>query len=378
MLLFVAAFLLALMLEPNTAGLTYVGASPLNSGWDGTSALVNILTSNLSLKTVIILSWEHVTLPEGKGIMFLISPTKPLSRQEVEGICRLVRKGYVLVVADEGVYSNAVLEALGVPIRIKGKVLLVNGSPTFVAPVKMRGENVSVEFAYASPLKVWGNAKAIAVAGGSPVAAVYEGAITAYVFGDGTIFTNAALTPPSNLNPYVRLLTLLVADAGDVSVAIIDAEPYVLRPESLPELLGEGQPPSKVVAAMINPYKYYYMLTSSYREAPLATVLLVSVAALALIAYVANAALRTLKNYGEVRILGPTHWSKLGRPSHAWVTVMRQACIRGMATHADLKKVCEALTKGREAVARELMVKALSDEHVREEVLRIIRLVPGS
>ncbi len=329
------------------------------------------------MKTVVILSWGHVTLPEGKGIVFLISPTKPLSRQEVEGICRLVRNGYVLVVADEGVYSNAVLEALGVPIRIKGKVLLVNGSPTFIAPVKMHGEDVSVEFAYASPLKVWGNARVIAVVGGLPVAAVYRGAITTYVFGDGTIFTNAALTPPSNLNPYVRLLTLLKADAGDVSVAIIDAEPYVLRPESLPELLSEGQPVSKIVAAVINPYRYYYMLVSSYREAPLVTVLLVGVAALALVAYVVNTALRTLKSYGEVRIPELTHRLKLGRPSPTWINVMRQACIKGVVMHADLKNVCEALTKGREAVAHELMVKALSDRHVREEVLRIIQLTSG-
>ncbi len=371
----IAAFLLALMLEPNTTGLTYVGASPLNSRWDGTSALANILTSNLSMRTVIVLDWEHVVLPRGKGMVFLISPTKPLSRQEVERICKLVREGYVLVVADEGVYSNAVLEALEVPIRVEGKVLLVNESPTFVVPVKIHGESVSVGFAYASPLKVWGDAKVIAVAGGAPVAAVYRGAVTAYVFGDGTIFTNAALTPPSNLNPYVRLLTLLKADAGNVSVSIIDAKPYVLRPESLPELLSSGQPAPKVVAAIINPYRYYYIFMSSYREAPLATIFVMGVVTLALVAYVINVALHTLKSYGEVRIPEPAREFRLGGPSPAWITVIRQACVKNMVTHADLNKVCEVLAKGRESVARKLMVEALSDKRVREEVLRIILLL---
>ncbi len=375
LLLLVAAFLLALMLEPNTAGLTYVGASPLNSRWDGTSALVNILTSNLSMRTVIVLDWEHAVLPRGKGMVFLISPTKPLSRQEVERICKLVREGYVLVVADEGVYSNAVLEALEVPIRVEGKVLLVNGSPTFVAPVKIHGESVSVEFAYASPLKVWGDAKVIAAAGGAPVAAVYRGAVTAYVFGDGTIFTNAALTPPSDLNPYVRLLTLLKADVGNVSVSIIDAKPYVLRPESLPELLSSGQPAPKVVAAIINPYRYYYVLMSSYREAPLATAFVVGVIALVLVAYVINTALHTLKSYGEVRIPESAREFRLGGPGPTWITVIRQACIKDMVTHADLKKVCEALAKGRESAAHKLMVEALSDKRVREEVLRVILLL---
>jgi len=372
---FVLVFLLALMLEPNTAGLTYVGASPLNSGWEGTAALVNVLARNLSLRTVIVLDWGHLNLPKGKGMVFLVSPTRALSKQEVEGISNLVKGGYVLIVADEGVYSNAVLKALNVPVRVEGKELLVNGSPLFPATINMCGERVRVELAYASPLKVWGNAKVIATAGREPVAALYRsGKVTVYVLGDGTVFTNAALTPPSGLNPYVRLLTLLKACTGEVSVAVIDARPYALRTESLPELLESGQPVSKVVAAIINPYRYYYMFLSSYREAPLVTLFLVSVAALTLVAYTINSALRTLKSFEELRLPRFARGVKSSKPGPTWVNVVKQACRKDVFTHPDLRNVCEALAKGREGAAYELMTKALSSERAREEVLRVILL----
>ncbi len=378
LLVLVAALLLALTLEPNDTGLTYVGASPLNSEWDGTSALVSVLANNLSMRVVVVLSWEDLTLPRGAGAVFLISPTKPLSSEEVKGICRLVREGYVLVVADEGRYSNDVLKALNVPIRIEGNVLLVNRSPTFVTSVNLRKANVSVEFAYASPLRVWGGAKTIAAVGNTSVAAVYKGSVTAYVFGDGTIFTNAALTPPSSLNPYVRLLTLLKADMGNVSVAVIDAKPYVLRPESLSELLSSGQPVPKIVAAIINPYRYYYILISSYHEAPMTTIFVVGAAAIALVVYTINAALRTLKNYGEIRVPKQVRTLKPGEVNAAWVNLLRQACLKGMITHPSLKGVCEAIAEGKGTSARKLMVEALSDKGVREELLRVISLLSGA
>lgn len=373
--LFIIAFLLALMLEPNTAGLSYVGASPLNSEWDGTSALVNILSRNLSMRTAVVLDWGHVTLPKGKGIVFLISPTKPLNEQEVKGISELVREGYVLIVADEGVYSNAVLEALNIPIRIEGQELIINGSPSFTVSISVGGENVSVEYAYASPLKVWGDAKVLAIAGHTPVAAVYRGPITVYVFGDGTIFTNAALTPPSPLNPYVKLLTLLEVSVRGATVAVIDAEPYVLKPESLSELLSSGQPAPKIVAALINPYRYYYVLLTSYNEAPSVTTFVMSITASVLLAYVINATLRTLRNFGEVRVPGLAREPRLGKPDSAWVDLMRRACLEGMVTHAVLKGVCADIMKGRESNARKLLAEALSNKQAREEVLRVLLLL---
>ena len=374
MILFVAAFLLALMLRPNVVGLTYVGASPLSNKWDGTSALVNILSQNFSMKTMVVLNWMHVTFPKSKGMIFLVSPTKALSKQEIQGISELVREGYVLVVADEGVYSNAVLKALNVPIRVEGKELLVNGSPSFTVTIDMGGKNVSVEYAYASPLKVWGKAKVIATAGHAPVAAIYEGAVTVYVFGDGTIFTNAALTPPSSLNPYVRLLMLLKASVRGASVAIIDAEPYVLKPESISELLSSGQPAPKIVAAIINPYRYYYALLTSYEEAPLVTTFVIGVATFVLLAYVINAALRTLRNFGEISVPGLTRKLKLSETGSAWFSLMKKACLEGVVTHTSLRGVCENVIDGEENKARKLMIEALSDKQAREEVLRIILL----
>lgn len=254
-----AAFLLAATLEVGGPGIGQAGASPLNPGYDGTSLLAAYLASRGS-DVKIITSWRNLP-PQlsDYGMIFIISPEGPYSADELEVIKDLHSRGYTIVVADEGTYSNAVLEALNVPIRVKGSILSMHNSPLVTAEFNLSWFSGRLTLAYASAIEVGEGAAPFAYVNGFVVSAQYDGAEgTVYVFGDGSIFTNAALNPLSPLNPYVSMLDVLVRKSCEETQCsvVIDASKYRLRPLGVEEMVAAGYSPAKVLAGLINPARY--------------------------------------------------------------------------------------------------------------------------
>ncbi len=269
----IASVILASFLVANYVGFTYSGASPLNTEWDGTSNLVKYLMVK-GFKVHVVTDWSLINLGALRkascGIVFLISPIKPLSPQEVKGISELVSSGYYLVIADEGVYSNELLKELRVPIRVLGNVITVSNSPDVPADIRVGGTYVRVILSYASNLKVWGSAEVLGRVNGRAVAAEYVGRdLKVLVIGDGTVFINYALITFKQSNPYIRLLNAILLNAcgGVKGEAVVDAEPYRFRPEGIGVLLSLNYPLTYITASLINPYRYYYALISSARYA---------------------------------------------------------------------------------------------------------------
>ena len=267
-----AALLLALLLsafigyaaEGVVPGMRFVGASPLNGEWDGTFLTASLI-GDAGYDVVLVASWSD-TFPRLCGyrrvLLVVISPEVPFSRSDEELLAELrscVAKLTVLV-ADEGGYANAVLEALDVPVEIRGGVFVTSsgGSPYPRAVIKLPGGDRRVLFLdYAAPLVVRDGATVIGRSGGDAIAALYEtDGLSVVVLGDGSLFLNH-LVAIGGANPYRALLADLLRYARPDVVAI-DAKHYRLASRDLWRLLYIS--PSVGVAAVINPV--YWLLAS--------------------------------------------------------------------------------------------------------------------
>ncbi len=377
--------LIAAALTPNYVGFTYVGASPLNPGWDGTTHLVKLLKQYFS-GVRIVTRWAGAELPKpARGscnVIFLVSPTKPLSGVEARAIASAVRKGYSLVIADEGVYSNAVLAELNAPIRIAGDVITVNGSPSITIAFRVGGTPVLLRLFYASHLRVWDGAKVLAYAGGGAVAAEFTvGGARVVVVGDGTPLINDALISARTLNPYVRFVrALILAACGRhrPRYAVVDGAPYALKPASLTSLLREGYPIPYIAASLLNPYRYYFGVRSLAGGVPkqLKPLLVTAVVAASLAA--ASLLIGKLMA-GMPKAVLPARrraiWPK--GLTHVGVKVMRKAC-RDVEFAAIAGELCEAIGRVKPDKLDVILRKYLSDPRVREALLRAVVSLRGS
>ena len=256
LILLIIAIVAAMMLEFRGPGIGQAGASPINPEFEGTSTLVSYMASKGHDVKVIIL-WSNVPRAVvGCGIVLIVSPEKPYTSKDISEIGNLVRAGYKLIIADEGTYSNAVLESLGIPLRIEGNILKRDNSPLVKAKINLSLFTGHLTMAYASSLNITGRSDPFAFMNDYVVGAKYAGNdVTAYVLGDGSIFTNAALSPPTPLNPYIMFLEAIITDAcGQNPVyLLVDASKYEQRPLSVGEMIMAGYSDTEALAGLINP-----------------------------------------------------------------------------------------------------------------------------
>ena len=254
-LLITVLFIISFLFTKSSIGFGFKGASPLNPSYDGTTLLVaHLIKRNLSVKVVLS---DKFSLIEGEGLIILISPEEPLSSKDVSFIKAAFRRGYSLLIADESAYSNTLLNSLKVPIRIASKRTMML-EPFPKAIINVKGMQLKLELAYASFLKVWDKAVTLGWSDKKPVFAVYKaGNRSVYVLSDGSVFTNAAFTPLSPLNPYVRLLDYIVNMTYNIGSSIlIYSVPYDKRPLSMAEMFSLGYGNAEIMAGLLNPYRY--------------------------------------------------------------------------------------------------------------------------
>jgi len=251
---------IALSLEPLLVGVRYSGASPDNVEYDGTSNLIQLLRM-WGYNTYVIKGWDFLARPNVEGscnVLMIISPEKPYYSYELNVIEDLTFRGTHVIIADEGVFSNAVLNALKSHVRISNTRVYVGSEETFEAVVEIGGVRHSIYFAYASALNVTGGGvKVLSEVGGFKI--VVEENLSKsklLVIGDGSIFTNAALITSSSINPYVRFLnSILTYLCGDKPpTVIVDGSKYGLEAEPLSKLITSGDI-SYLIASLINPLR---------------------------------------------------------------------------------------------------------------------------
>ncbi|MEO3993222.1 MAG: DUF4350 domain-containing protein [Desulfurococcaceae archaeon TW002] len=255
--LVVVIFLMALLVEPFPVGVVLSGASPNNTGYDGTSRLKELL-EDLGYDVRLVDSWILAQLYpsfSSCSIVLIVSPEKPFTPDEVGVIAWLVKSGSGLVIADEGIYSNAVLEALGSNVRISGEYVSFGGSYVFHGIVNVSGSETLLYFAYASRVK---SSDGVVVAyRGNVVLGVRTnvGGRPVYVFGDGSVMTNAALTSLSLENPYARLIKEVFSSICSDGIVYVDSSKYGLRPLTTSELMSSDF--TYFIAALSNPFRYF-------------------------------------------------------------------------------------------------------------------------
>ncbi len=232
--------------------LTYrdVGASPRNPGPEGTSSLVELLTS-LGYEVVVVESWSSARLGRVPCLIVAISPELPYDGRDVEALDKLVDLGSSLVVADEGRYSNELLRGLGIPVQVSGNLVRVGGSYVFQVRTSLGNQSFDMAYAYASSLEVTEESvEVLSEVGGLPLVASYRrGSSTVVVIGDGTPFTNALLNPRNIFNPnYAFLTNLLRSLCGSGELVAIEGSKY--RAELQPAVAWGGVAGAYVVSAI--------------------------------------------------------------------------------------------------------------------------------
>lgn len=259
----VVVFVIALLAEPFPAGVVLSGASPRNTGYDGTSNLRKLL-EGLGYDVRLVDSWVLAPLYQSLSscrIVLIVSPEGPYTREEASIIAWLVMSGSGLVIADEGTYSNAVLEALGSDVRISGDYVSFEGSHVFHGLVNVSGVDTLIYFAYASRIK---SGEGVVVAYRSDVVLGVKtsvGGRPVYVFGDGSIMSNAALSSLSLENPYVRLVKEVFTSICSGGVIYLDSSKYGLRPLTTSELMSVGF--TYYLASVSNPFRYVLAFSES-------------------------------------------------------------------------------------------------------------------
>lgn len=271
-----ALLLVAFIAEPVPIGVVVSGASPINQGYDGTSSLVATL-KNLGYDVRLVESWGIAWLTsrtDACRVLFIISPERPFTFEEVITVSAFIRGGAHLIVADEGSYSNAILGSLGLEARISGEHVSFDGSYIFPVRVNLSGFNTAVYLAYASSVRRGGNDVTIA-SRSSVVLGIRTtvGGSVVYVFGDGSIFTNAVLAGASSSNPYIQLLKTILADTCPTGTVYIDSAKYGFRALTTSEVLSLGNL-SYAIAALSNPFRYALMASQNTDPAIMSMIIL--------------------------------------------------------------------------------------------------------
>jgi hypothetical protein len=115
------ALLLALTVSILLAASTPINDpySTLNTQWNGTSALAEkgFLAVNADLN-------KTLSSTNGAAFLLLIGPTRQFTKIEAAFLEGFIRRGGLLLVADNFGSSNSLLDLLGFPVRFDGKLLI--------------------------------------------------------------------------------------------------------------------------------------------------------------------------------------------------------------------------------------------------------------
>ncbi|MEM1681921.1 MAG: DUF4350 domain-containing protein [Sulfolobales archaeon] len=210
------------------------GASPFNTGPEGTSGLVSVLI-NSGFNVTIARSWSSDLRKLSPCLIVVVSPELPYSSAELSVIRELVNQGSNILVADEGTYSNAILEYLGVPARISGRVLTVGGRAVFTSPTRLGSTELNVVYAYSSSIDVLESVNRaidiLAQVNGDVLAIAYKApTYSAVVVSDGTILTNALLNPTNVLNHNYVFAYYIAKNMCSSGTILVEGSKYELRP----------------------------------------------------------------------------------------------------------------------------------------------------
>ncbi|MEL9940531.1 MAG: DUF4350 domain-containing protein [Ignisphaera sp.] len=259
-------FILAASFEKNVPGLAFSGASPLNIRWDGTSEFARFLAGRGTV--FLVENWssaEHNSF-SGCTTLFIISPEKAFSQEELSSISHIVLESRAkAVILDEGSYGNQVLEVLGIPVRINAfkYITSLNNSGIVYGYVNVSDRVFYIAFAYVSPVTILdsGSCHPIAYANNFVVGAYcHWNDIEAVVFGDGSIAINAVFNSSSQ-NIYRAMFSTLIdylCKNTSQRTFIVDASKYNPRLLSFKELV-DLYGVEKAIAIYVNPVRYLYL-----------------------------------------------------------------------------------------------------------------------
>jgi hypothetical protein len=279
-------------LEPGDYGITYSGASPLNTLWDGTSVFVHVLSQEGDV--VIVKDWGQAKNIEVNGygctLLFFISPEKSYSSRDLSTIRDIFGKRNVaVIVLDEGDYGNQILKAIGAPVKIQAFRYIggLSNSSIVYGYVNISSKVIYLAYAFVSPVVLQGGSECYEIA---HVQNYTVGVLcrandkSIIVFGDGSIAINAALQDPNPLNPYRQLLALLinvVCKNSSSRLFLVDASSYGTRLMTLEELTSVYGL-QKALSLYINPVRYLHYTFYSLPESITSIVFSITCFALAL------------------------------------------------------------------------------------------------
>ncbi len=244
---------IALLEYPPRTPVVASGASPANTGWDGTSELVSILR-NMGYQVYSVADWcsvaDSLNMLKHPVILVFISPQERYTPEELACIGKVVKWSLnrfgraSLLVADEGPYTNPILGELNLSIYIDYAILLrsVTGDPYPIALLKVPGNGTyRLVLDYATRL-IPGFNSVIAgrtLAGDVVAAYVVRGGFKAYVMSDGSVFINELISLSNSKYDYVGFAKALFRWLGPPGryVVLVEAGKYPPPVTNLPNLI---------------------------------------------------------------------------------------------------------------------------------------------
>ncbi|ADM28290.1 hypothetical protein Igag_1488 [Ignisphaera aggregans DSM 17230] len=246
---------------------SYFGASPLNSDWDGTSELLNIIYLN-TFNVNIVTNWMDMIALKNilsckNKLLVVISPEKSYTYLDIITIKSIFKENFSILIADEGPYSNFILEALNIPIAIDSlNFININNSYIVNGTISIDNREFQIWFAYASPLKIYNYnvCKPIAFISNYIVGVEcnIDKNISAIIFGDGSIFINSVLRERSIYNPYRQIVIEIMRKLllNEHTCVFVEASKYWLRLMSIDELLKQNVSSDKIIVSLVRPIRY--------------------------------------------------------------------------------------------------------------------------
>lgn len=392
-LLLVISVVLFQVIERQCCGIKYVGASPYNMGWDGTSLLVRMY-SRFYQNVEIINSWFKLYVmrkhnENSCNVILIVSPEKRYNQIEKFIIRRLVYShGYNIAILDEGPYANELLSHLDVPISIKSYNYIrdVDGDAIVQGRIVLSNISMQIYFAYASPISIHDESvcKPVAFVNNTVVGGICNKFNRRFlIIGDGSIVTNSVVEYESALNPYIKFSKHLVSsmcDPNDNIAIFIDSSKYRVRLATISELIEQGYEAKEILRMIINPATYFFALLLYINElisgssilyiVPPIFILIILLAGKLLFKEESkyNTQLKSEEGMHENVNRGP--WSN--------IAMNLCALLREFEKNRKYEAVCRCLSsrfKRRGKCVRELEYMISSDKELRKRILRMLSTV---
>lgn len=261
---------------------SYSGASPLNTDWDGTSEFLNVIYFN-TFNVSIVTNWIDLLIAKDVSncrnkLFVVISPEKSYTYLDIIIIKHIFKENFSILIADEGSYSNSILEVLDIPVSIDGlNFININNDYIINGTISMNDKEFQIWFAYVSPLKIYNYdvCKPLAFVSNYTVGVEcdIDRNISAMIFGDGSIFINSVLHERSIYNPYRQVVVEIIRKLlmNKHICVFIDASKYWLRFMSIDELVKYNISSDKVVVSLIRPIRYLASSIKSLNDVFLAS-----------------------------------------------------------------------------------------------------------